>query len=106
MLSFLGEFPTPSLASPQELISVHSLGALHWGMEFAGYGGQKGYSRLMLGAAPVLFAWPTLMLQPTMALVTQWAGFTALWWADSTVTTLGWSMFLIAQTNPLRIMYV
>lgn len=59
-------------------------------MEFAGYGGHKGYSRLALGAAPILFAWPTLALQPVTALIVQWVGFTSLWWADSKATQLGW----------------
>lgn len=71
-------------------------------MEFAGYGGQKGYSRLMLGAAPVLFAWPTLALQPMTALLVQWVGFTGLWWADSKVTTMGWSKSRIRFCNVLR----
>ena len=67
------------------------LGALHWGMEFAGYGGYLGYKRLALGAAPVLYAWPTLMLDPTAALIAQWVGFTGLWWADMKATNAGWS---------------
>jgi len=66
-------------------------GALHWGMEMAAYGGQKGYSRLALGTAPMLLAWTTLGMQPTMALVTQWVGFTGLWLADSKATMGGWS---------------
>jgi hypothetical protein len=68
-------------------------GALHWGMEFAGYGGHKGYRRLMLGAAPVIFAWPTLAFQPMTALLWQWVGFTALWGADAKVTGMGWSAY-------------
>ena len=60
-------------------------------MEFSGYGGNKGYSRLLLGAAPVLYAWPTLTLDPTIALITQWCGFTMLWWADLKATNAGWS---------------
>ena len=60
-------------------------------MEFAGYGGHKGYTRLFLGAAPVLYAWPTLMLAPTSALIAQWIGFTGLWWADLKATNAGWS---------------
>ncbi|KAJ6622891.1 hypothetical protein B0H10DRAFT_2011909 [Mycena sp. CBHHK59/15] len=72
-------------------VMLSFLGALHWGMEFAGLGGYKGASRLALGAAPVLFAWPTLALDPTMALVSQWVGFTALWFADSKATTAGWT---------------
>ncbi|KAG6810286.1 hypothetical protein H0H92_012584 [Tricholoma furcatifolium] len=71
-------------------VMLSFLGALHWGMEFAGYGGQKGYPRLILGSVPVLFAWPTLALQPMVALVWQWFGFTALWYADAKVTALGW----------------
>lgn len=67
------------------------LGALHWGMEFAGYGGQKGSKRLMLGVAPILLGWSTLALDPGPALVTQWAGFTALWYADMKATSAGWS---------------
>ena len=65
-------------------------GALHWGMEFAGYGGHKYYSRLLLGAAPILLAWPTLAMPPMQALIVQWVGFTALWGADLRVTSLGW----------------
>ena len=61
-------------------------------MEFAGYGGHKGYSRLLLGAAPILLAWPTLAMEPMQALIVQWVCFTALWWADFRVTSLGWSM--------------
>ena len=67
------------------------LGALHWGFEFAGYGGQKGYSRLLLGAAPVVYGWGTLALDPLSALIAQWAGFTGLWYADLRVTGAGWS---------------
>lgn len=67
-------------------------------MEMAAYGGQKGYARLALGTAPMLFAWSTLGMQPTMALVMQWAGFTGLWLADSKATLAGWSEF--SQNDP------
>jgi hypothetical protein len=66
-------------------------------MEFAGYGGHKGYSRLFLGAAPILLAWPTLAMQPMEALIVQWLGFTGLWWADFRVTGLGWSTYIIIR---------
>ncbi|KAJ7940140.1 hypothetical protein B0H13DRAFT_1936776 [Mycena leptocephala] len=33
-------------------VMLSFLGALHWGMEFAGLGGYQGYKRLALGAAP------------------------------------------------------
>lgn len=70
------------------------LGALHWGMEFAGYGGHKGSKRLLLGLAPTLLGWSTLSLDPGLALVTQWAGFTGLWYADMRATAAGWSQSL------------
>ena len=69
------------------------LGALHWGMEFAGYGGSQGWKRLALGTAPVLIAWPTLAMDPTTALIVQWAGFTGMWYADSKATNMGWGQF-------------
>jgi len=72
-------------------VMLSFLGALHWGMEFAGFGGHKGYSRLALGAAPVIYAWPTLALDPTMALIAQWVGFTGLWYADLRATSAGWA---------------
>ncbi|THH06270.1 hypothetical protein EW145_g4196 [Phellinidium pouzarii] len=72
-------------------VMLSFLGALHWGMEFAGFDGQKGYSRLLLGAAPVMFGWSTLALDPTFALIAQWIGFTALWWADLKATNAGWT---------------
>ncbi|KAI0780399.1 hypothetical protein BD413DRAFT_1201 [Trametes elegans] len=67
------------------------LGALHWGFEFAGFGGQKYYPRLLLGAAPVVFGWSTLALEPIHALIAQWVGFTGLWWADLRATGAGWT---------------
>ncbi|KAI0636445.1 hypothetical protein C8Q77DRAFT_502070 [Trametes polyzona] len=67
------------------------LGALHWGFEFSGYGGHKYYSRLLLGAAPVVYGWSTLALEPTMALIAQWIGFTGMWWADLRATGAGWT---------------
>jgi len=60
-------------------------------MEFAEYGGRKGYSRLLLGAAPLFIAWPSLAMLPMQALILQWVGFTGLWWADLKVTGLGWT---------------
>lgn len=79
---------------------------MHWGMEFAGYGGQKGYPRLFLGAVPVVYGWSTLALDPTSALIAQWIGFTGLWWADLKASNAGWSKCLITtvgvnQTNEI-----
>ena len=67
------------------------LGSLHWGMEFAGMGGHKGYPRLLLGVAPAVLAWSTIPLAPTSALLWQWLGFTGLWYADNRATSAGWT---------------
>jgi len=72
-------------------VMLSFLGALHWGMEFSGYGGHKGYRRLWLGAMPILVAWPTLAMGPTTALIVQWLGFTGLWYADVKATAQGWT---------------
>ncbi|KAI0807929.1 hypothetical protein C8Q74DRAFT_1230093 [Fomes fomentarius] len=72
-------------------VMLSFLGALHWGFEFAGYGGNKYYPRLLLGAAPIVFGWSTLALQPVNALIAQWVGFTAMWYADLRATSAGWA---------------
>lgn len=88
MLSFLGKL-LPFLTSFRRLMPI--AGAMHWGMEIAGYGGHKGYQRLALGTAPMLLAWPTLGMQPMTALALQWVGFSGLWYLDSKATMSGWS---------------
>ncbi|KAK7694033.1 hypothetical protein QCA50_003609 [Cerrena zonata] len=72
-------------------VMLSFLGALHWGFEFAGFGGNKYYPRLLLGAAPVVWGWSTLAFSPMNALILQWAGFTGLWYADLKTTNAGWS---------------
>ena len=86
----------PSLvSSPSNPLSNKRIdvgpGAMHWGMEIAGYGGHKGYPRLVLGSAPMVLAWTTLGMDPMTALAAQWAGFSAVWYLDSKVTMAGWS---------------
>jgi len=67
------------------------LGAIHWGFEFAGFHGRKGYNRYIIGTAPVLLGWPTLLLPAQMALAAQWAAFTLVWYIDSRATARGWA---------------
>ncbi|KAH0830743.1 hypothetical protein J3R83DRAFT_2222 [Lanmaoa asiatica] len=87
LLSFLG-----ASLSPVHSLGTHPVtGALHCGMEFAGLGGFKGYPRLLLGVSPAVVAWSTITLQPTSALLCQWLGFTALWYADNKATAAGWA---------------
>lgn len=69
-------------------------GALHWGMEMAGYNGFKGYPRVLLGALPVIYGWSTLALDPMYALMAQWAGFTGMWYVDMKATSAAWSKYL------------
>jgi len=73
------------------------LGAIHWGLEIAAYGGQHGYRRLLLGVAPVLYSLPTLVMAPQLALAVQWAGFTGLWYADMKATGAGWAPVWYSQ---------
>ncbi|GAA5900675.1 DUF3429 domain-containing protein [Sporobolomyces salmoneus] len=73
-------------------IILSFLGAVHWGFEWAKYGGVKGNPRYLLGVAPVLAGWSTLLLAPSqMALVGQWAAFFGMWYADQQTTSKGWA---------------
>jgi len=72
-------------------VMLSFLGAMHWGMEVAEYGGPKGYPRLVLGTAPLMVALFTLGMEPMTGLIVQWAGFTGLWYADSKATMAGWT---------------
>ena len=38
------------------------LGAIHWGLEFAGYGGRKSFRRYAIGLIAPALAWPTVSL--------------------------------------------
>jgi len=68
------------------------LGAMHWGLEFAKYGGEQGNKRLALGVLPLAVAWPTLYLaDPAVALIAQWGGFLVSWVSDRWATGQGWS---------------
>ncbi|KAK6505303.1 hypothetical protein TWF481_007210 [Arthrobotrys musiformis] len=65
------------------------LGAIHWGLEFAAYGGSHPYQRYLLGILAPAMAWPTVFMQYDIALLTQFLGFTGMYFADSRATTLG-----------------
>ncbi|KAK6332722.1 hypothetical protein TWF696_002746 [Orbilia brochopaga] len=67
------------------------LGAIHWGLEFAGYGGSVPYRRYFLGILAPALAWPTVFMQYDIALLTQFLGFTGMYFADARATTLGWA---------------
>lgn len=67
------------------------LGAIHWGLEFAGYGGTHGYRRYAIGVLTPAIAWPTLLMPVEYALITQFAAFTMLYYVDVRATYRGWT---------------
>ncbi|KAF2678289.1 hypothetical protein K458DRAFT_423235 [Lentithecium fluviatile CBS 122367] len=67
------------------------LGAIHWGFEWAGYGGYQGYPRYAIGILSTAVAWPTLLMPVEYALITQFCAFTLLYNADTRATYRGWT---------------
>ncbi|KAL2350128.1 hypothetical protein BJ546DRAFT_488399 [Cryomyces antarcticus] len=67
------------------------LGAIHWGLEFAQYGGAQGYPRYMIGVVAPAVAWPTILLPAEYALITQFLAFNFLYYADARATVRGWA---------------
>src|SRR6201996_7861565 len=80
---------TTHLSPSKQILSF--LGAIHWGLEWAGYGGYHGYRRYAIGVLAPAVAWPTLMLPYEWALATQFLAFTMLYFVDSTAATRGWT---------------
>jgi hypothetical protein len=67
------------------------LGAIHWGLEWAGYGGYHGYRRYAIGVVAPAVAWPTLLLPTTYALIGQFFAFNFLYNADAKAAAQGWA---------------
>ncbi|KAL3438460.1 hypothetical protein BDV09DRAFT_159868 [Aspergillus tetrazonus] len=65
------------------------LGAVHWGLEWAGYGGRTGYRRYAAGVIAPAVAWPTLLLPVEHALITQFLAFTFLYYNDARASVKG-----------------
>ena len=70
---------------------ISFLGAIHWGLEWGGYGGTKGYSRYAIGIVATAVAWPTLLLSAEVGLITQFLAFTFLYYADARASRAGWA---------------
>lgn len=64
------------------------LGAIHWGLEWAGYGGYQGYKRYAIGVVAPAVAWSTLLMPIEGALITQFMGFVALYFVDTSTSTV------------------
>ncbi|KUJ15269.1 uncharacterized protein LY89DRAFT_698120 [Mollisia scopiformis] len=71
-------------------VIISFLGAIHWGMEFAGYGGHHGYRRYMYGVISTAVAWPTIFMPVEYALITQFLAFNFLYFADARASVRGW----------------
>ncbi|KAF2749706.1 hypothetical protein M011DRAFT_397797 [Sporormia fimetaria CBS 119925] len=67
------------------------LGAIHWGLEFARFGGAHGYKRYAIGVLAPAVAWPTVLLPVETALVAQFAGFMMLYFLDTNAQIRGWT---------------
>ncbi|KAJ5089579.1 hypothetical protein N7532_008263 [Penicillium argentinense] len=65
------------------------LGAVHWGLEWAGYGGKFGYKRYAAGVIAPAVAWPTLLFPTEYALITQFLAFTFLYYNDARAAAVG-----------------
>ena len=70
---------------------ISFLGAIHWGLEWAGFGGTQGYNRYAIGVVATAVAWPTLLLSAEVGLITQFLAFTFLYYADAKASRAGWA---------------
>ncbi|KAH8670317.1 hypothetical protein BGZ60DRAFT_469659 [Tricladium varicosporioides] len=71
-------------------VIISFLGAIHWGLEYAGYGGHHSYRRYMYGVIAPAIAWPTIFMPVEYALITQFLTFNFLYFADARATVRGW----------------
>lgn len=70
---------------------ISFLGAIHWGLEWAGFGGYKGYPRYSMGIVATAVAWPTLLLPAEVGLIAQFLAFTFLYYNDARAAAHGWA---------------
>jgi len=71
-------------------VIISFLGAIHWGLEYAGYGGHHSYRRYVYGVIAPAVAWPTIFMPVEYALITQFLAFNFLYFADARATVRGW----------------
>ncbi|MCJ1279649.1 hypothetical protein MMC21_007473 [Puttea exsequens] len=72
-------------------VIISFLGAIHWGLEWAEYGGKHGYRRYAYGVVAPAVAWPTILFPIEYALITQFCAFTFLYFADARAVMRGWA---------------
>ncbi|KAI6248153.1 hypothetical protein HI914_03109 [Erysiphe necator] len=71
-------------------IIISFLGAVHWGLEYAGFGGRHSYRRLKYGVIAPIIAWPTLLMPVETALISQFLAFNYMYFVDARATAEGW----------------
>jgi len=71
-------------------VIISFLGAIHWGLEYAGYGGHYSYRRFAIGVVAPAVAWPTMLMPVEYALITQFIAFNFLYFVDARATVRGW----------------
>ncbi|KAK3676017.1 hypothetical protein LTR78_004209 [Recurvomyces mirabilis] len=72
-------------------VIISFLGAIHWGLEWAAFGGIHGYPRYSIGIISTGLAWPTLLLPVEYALISQFLIFNFLYYTDSRASRRGWA---------------
>ncbi|KAL8774616.1 MAG: hypothetical protein Q9194_003999 [Teloschistes cf. exilis] len=72
-------------------VIISFLGAIHWGLEWGKYHGQKGYARYAPGIVAPAVAWPTLLLPVEYALIAQFSAFSFLYFSDARFVVRGWA---------------
>jgi len=71
-------------------VIISFLGAIHWGLEYAGYGGVHSYRRYMYGVIAPAVAWPTIFMPVEYALLAQFTALIFQYFADARATVKGW----------------
>lgn len=69
---------------------ISFLGAVHWGLEYAEFGGRHSYQRLRYGVIAPIAAWPTLLMPIETALISQFLAFNYMYFVDARATVKGW----------------
>ncbi|KAA8910257.1 hypothetical protein FN846DRAFT_939608 [Sphaerosporella brunnea] len=72
-------------------IILSFLGAVHWGLEMAEYGGKHPYRRYTIGIIAPALAWPTILLPLDYAMLTQFIGFVGMYFMDAQACAMGWT---------------
>ena len=77
------------LADNIQIISF--LGAIHWGLEWAKYGGMHGYPRYAIGVFAPIAGWSATVMPVEYALITQFMSFVGLYFIDTRAALKGWT---------------